>query len=182
VDYLIARNLLPALVPALAVLAAGFAAERAGVVGVACLAALCAVSVAAVIGVDTTSAYQRDDWRGVARRLGPATRDRVVVVTPADGVVALRWYLPGAQTTGATVSAAELDMVGVGERIGGRKPKPPRGPYPTPQGFTVVRTIEAPTFTAIVTQAPAPVSMDFAFAAAQRLSPGVEAAVLYQKR
>lgn len=182
VDYLIARNLLPALVPALAVLAAGFAAERAGRLGVAGVAGLCAVSVAAVIGVATTSGYQRDDWRGVARQLGPPTRDRVIVVTPADGVVALHWYLPGAQTTGAPVTAAELDMVGVGERAAGQKPKPPRAPYPTPAGFTVVRTVEEPTFTAIVTQAPAPVLIDFAFAAAQRLSPGVKAAVMYQER
>jgi 4-amino-4-deoxy-L-arabinose transferase-like glycosyltransferase len=182
VDYLIARNLLPALVPALAVLAAGFAAERAGRLGVAGVAGLCALSIAAVIGVDTTSAYQRDDWRGVARQLGPPARNRVVVVTPAEGAVALQWYLPGAQTTGAPVSAAEIDMVGVGERVGGQKPKPPRPPYPTAAGFTVVRTVEAPTFTAIVTQAPAPVQMDYAFAAAQRLSPGVQAAVMYQKR
>jgi hypothetical protein len=73
-------------------------------------------------------------------------------------------------------------MVGVGSRSAGQKPRPPRGPYPTPQGFTVARTIEAPTFTAVITRAPSPVTMDYAFSAAQRLSPGVQAAVIQQDR
>jgi hypothetical protein len=182
VDYLIARNLIPALVPALALLGAGYGAARAGWLGVAASAGLCALSLVTILAVGSDKAYQRDDWRGVARALGPATTSRAIVVTPADGAVALRWYLPHAQTTGAPVTASELDMVGVGPRSAGQKPKPPRGPYPTPQGFTVVRTIEAPTFTAIVTRAPSPVTMDYGFSAAQRLSAGVQAAVIQQER
>ena len=182
VDYLIARNVIPALVPALALLGGGFGASRAGRAGVVAAVALCALSAATIIAVDRDKAYQRDDWRGVARALGPATTNRVIVVTPPDGAVALHWYLPRSQTTGADVTAPELDMVGVGPRVAGQKPRPPRGPYPTPQGFSVVRTVEAPTFTALVTRAPAPVLLPYAFSSAQRLSPSFNAAVIYQER
>src|SRR4051794_11762208 len=56
IDYLVTRNLIAAWVPALIVVAAGLGARRAGRAGVAAAVALCAVSLAVVIGVATSPA------------------------------------------------------------------------------------------------------------------------------
>lgn len=179
-DFVITRNLIPALLPALVALAVGFAARSAGVLGIAPSVLLCLLSFATIIGVSRDAAYQRDDWRGVARELGPAVRDRVLVVTPADGGVALEWYLPSARRTGAAVTAAEIDTVAVGRRRAGQKPQPPRGPDMVPNGFSVARRVERPTFTVVSLRAGAPVTIDYTFANEQRLARELRAAVLYQ--
>ncbi len=100
VDYLNARNVLPALVPLLAALGAGYGASRAGRAGAALLAALCALSLAIVVAVAADDEYQRADWRGLARALGTADEARSVVVSPANGDLALRYYRPGLQRMG----------------------------------------------------------------------------------
>jgi mannosyltransferase len=181
-DYLITRNLIPALVPALIVLALGIGARNAGPLGVLAGAVLCSVSLATIIGVSSDAAYQRDDWRGVARALGPAARDRVVVVTPADGAVALRWYLPGVRTTGGVSNVAEIDAVGVARRLAGQKPQPPREAVPAPAGFQQVRRVERPTFTLVSLRAAQPVPVNYDFANSQRLSRELRASVLYQRQ
>ncbi len=94
-DYLNARNLLPALVPLAAALAAGFAADgprRAPWLGSALLGTLCALSLAIVVTVAATQEYQRPDWKGLAAAIGDSPVDRAIVVSPANGAVALRFY------------------------------------------------------------------------------------------
>ncbi|MDO8184052.1 glycosyltransferase family 39 protein [Conexibacter sp. JD483] len=94
-DYLNARNLIPAVVPLAAAIATGFATVapgRGARAGLALLTALCALSVAVVIAVAADKQYQRPDWKGLAQALGDAPEDRAVVVSPANGVVALRYY------------------------------------------------------------------------------------------
>jgi mannosyltransferase len=182
IDYLITRNLIPALVPVLIVLALGFGVRNGGRVAVLAGGVLCSVSLATIIAVSSDASYQRDNWRRVARELGPAQRDRVVVITPADGAVALRWYLPGAQTTGGPVTAQEIDAVGVGERVAGQKPRPPRGPVAIPAGFTLVKKVDRPTFTLVSLRAGQPMSIDYGFANEQRLGRNLQSALLYQTR
>jgi hypothetical protein len=179
-DYVLARNLLPALVPALTVVAIGAGCRRAGRSGLAIATALCALSVGTIVAVVSTPGYQRDDWRGVADVLGPPARDRAIVVTPADGAAALEWYMRNARTTGETRTVAEIDAVGLAPRLPGQKPKPPRGPAPVAAGFTQVRRIERPTFTVVVSRSATPTPVSNSFAAAQRLSLQLPAAVIYQ--
>lgn len=121
-DYLNARNLLPALVPLAVALAAGFAARgprRAPWLGSALLGALCALSLAIVVTVAATQEYQRPDWKGLARALGDSSADRAVVVSPANGAVALRFYrrdLRPLPEAGAEI--AEADTVAVASSPG----------------------------------------------------------------
>jgi 4-amino-4-deoxy-L-arabinose transferase-like glycosyltransferase len=116
-DYLNARNLIPALLPLLAALAAGFAVTRpprAARAGAAATALLLLVSLGIVIGVARDQQYQRADWKGLAEALGDSDEDRVLVVSPANGEAALRFYrrdLRTLPTAGATVR--EVDVVAV---------------------------------------------------------------------
>ena len=85
-DFFIARNVLPALLPLLVVIAAG--APAAVTAALACLGTALAIAVAA------EPSYQRDDWRGAAESLPAQERNRAVIVTPASGIRPLRLYLP----------------------------------------------------------------------------------------
>jgi 4-amino-4-deoxy-L-arabinose transferase-like glycosyltransferase len=125
-DYLNARNLIPSLVPLAAVLGTGFATAvpRWGTrPGSALAALLCALSVAIVVAVAFDQAYQRPDWKGLAHALGSSSEDRVVVVSPANGEVALRYYRRNLRTlpfSGQPVR--EVDVVGVAGSTGPGSP------------------------------------------------------------
>ncbi len=126
-DYVNARNLLPALVPLLAVLGVGYGASRARAAGTALLAALCALSLAIVVMVAADVSYQRQDWAGVAAALGTADHPRALVVSPANGVLALRYYRRDLRTMGPEgASVGEVDVVAVaGSRDPGDEPELP---------------------------------------------------------
>lgn len=75
-DTVLTRNLLALWLPAAIVLAAGLGAARAGRLGVAVAAAICALGLTGTVSVATDSALQRPDWAAVARTLGPWPRAR----------------------------------------------------------------------------------------------------------
>jgi mannosyltransferase len=133
-DYLNARNLLPALVPLLAALGAGYAARRAARAGAALLAGLCAASLAIVVAVAVDSEYQRADWRGLARALGTSDVPRALVIAPANGELALRYYRRALRPIGAEgVAVEEVDVVAVAT-----SPNPGTAPeIPLRQGTTL---------------------------------------------
>jgi mannosyltransferase len=115
-DDLITRNVLGLWPAAALAVAAGLGAPRAAVVGVLVTAVLCAIGVAGAVAVHVNRAYQRPDWRGVARLLGPAPSDgtgaRVILVQHYRDLLPLSLYLPGLKLMpgrGATVR--ELDVV-----------------------------------------------------------------------
>lgn len=113
-DYLNTRNLLPALIPLLAALAVGCGACEAPRVGVALVAGLCALGLAIVVTVAADAQYQRQDWKGLARELGGGVGPRALVIAPANGQLALRYYrrsLRSMGRPGATVR--EVDVVTV---------------------------------------------------------------------
>ena len=151
-DYLITRNVIIALVPALVVLATGYATARAGRGGIAASVLLAAVGVALCVGVASDKRYQRDDWRGVAERLGPATAPRVLVVSPVNGRIPLEIYLPNARKARReeAVPIAELDIVTFTPRGPGDPSHPPRPPSPPPlPGFGPAERFEAATYTLV---------------------------------
>jgi 4-amino-4-deoxy-L-arabinose transferase-like glycosyltransferase len=96
VDYLLDRNLLPALLPMTLAVAAGFGARGAGPAGAVAAAALCAAFTLIVALTATSKELQRPDWRGAAAALGDTARARVIVV-PAHGTHALEIYRPAAR-------------------------------------------------------------------------------------
>jgi len=126
-DYLNTRNLLPALVPLLAALAVGFGASAPRRLGLALLAALCATSLAIVVAVAADAQYQRQDWKGLARALGTRGGARAVVITPANGELALRYYRRGLRALGPQgARVREVDVVTVaGSRDPGEAPELP---------------------------------------------------------
>ncbi|HEU4393311.1 MAG TPA: glycosyltransferase family 39 protein [Solirubrobacterales bacterium] len=87
-DYVVERNLLPALIPLFLAAAAGFAASGARRVGIVLATALCAYWLAFDIHVTRTLNLQRPDFRNVVERLGPPLRPRAIVTwtLAADGV------------------------------------------------------------------------------------------------
>jgi mannosyltransferase len=93
-DYVLARNLLPALVPLLAAVAIGATLRGGRRSGAALGGALFSYSLVYCIVVSVTPSLQRPDWRAVAGRLGPASAPRAIV-TWTLGQAPLHHYLPG---------------------------------------------------------------------------------------
>jgi hypothetical protein len=71
IDDLITRNVIALWLPAAIMVATGFGAGRAPVLGAAAAVVLCAIGIAAAVGVATERRLERPDWRVVARLLGP---------------------------------------------------------------------------------------------------------------
>jgi mannosyltransferase len=91
-DYVVERNLLPALLPLALAASIGLAAERARRLGLLLALALCAYWVAFGIHVSRTPNLQRPDFRGIIEELGPPSGPRAIVTwkLAADPV---RFYL-----------------------------------------------------------------------------------------
>ena len=109
-DFVLGRNLLPALVPILCAVAVAIAELEAGRV-IAGL--LCAYFLGFVLLVNLEPDLQRPDWRAVAADLGPP-RDRRVIVTWALGAAPLTYYLDDGThriSAGDPVRVRELDLI-----------------------------------------------------------------------
>ena len=124
-DFVIARNLLPALVPLLLVVAIGLTARRIRLLGAVLAGLLLAYSLVFSIWVNFDEELQRPDWRAVAEHLGEPEVPRATVLW-ALGEAPLRYYL----STGAIQLKAsegygwlvrEIDFVSDGPA-----PPPPR--------------------------------------------------------
>ena len=160
-DYLITRNLITAMIPLIVLAAVSAARTRAGP---ALVAGICAAGIVAYAGVEGNTAYQRDDWRGVARAIGPITAPVAVVLEPASGTLPLAIYaplhvIPPLYTT--TVTTREIDVVDLGHDVDVPATLPPLAGFTprverTPE-FTLVRyeaTVPTPaTVPAIITLA-----------------------------
>jgi len=110
VDYLDPRNLLPAWLPLVVVLAAGLTASRAGLV---VLTVLLAVFVSAVVFVDTDQDLQRADFRTVAALIARALGTQAIIVTPAYNWTPLTYYLPSAPAmSGDTARVSQVVLLG----------------------------------------------------------------------
>jgi mannosyltransferase len=140
-DYFLARNVIAGVVPCVAAVAIGYSGSRAGLLAAAATIAISVGTVAAVLG---SSRYQRDDWRGAAKALGPSNVPRAVVLTPTAGVGPFTYYAPSvhALRTQQFVRVREVDVLGVAERgqrnlLKGLGPQP----LPPPAGFTLTRTV-----------------------------------------
>lgn len=120
-DEIITRNLIPVLVPSIVLVAAGLGARRAGAVGLAGVAALCAVGLIAAIGVALTPDLQRPDWRDAARLIGQPSGGvgRAVVIQdfpPKGQLLPQRLYLPELRHMNAPESVNQIDIVAMRSR------------------------------------------------------------------
>jgi uncharacterized membrane protein len=125
-DYVLARNVIPALVPLLVALAIGFTLPAARRLGTVLGAGLVAYSLVFCVWASASPDLQRPDWNAVADRLGEPEAPRATV-TWTLGEASLRYYL----STGAfQVKAAEGYpwLVREVEFVSdGRVPPPPPG-------------------------------------------------------
>jgi mannosyltransferase len=116
-DYFIARALIPAWVPLAVVVGAACTAPRARIAGAVLATFLLASFVYIQVRIDGNAQYQRPDWRGVAKVLGPTPAGGRAIVA-YDGQFALdplAIYLPGVawtQSSTAPVTVGEIDVVG----------------------------------------------------------------------
>jgi mannosyltransferase len=120
-DYYLARYLLAAWLPLALVTAAGLGARRVRVVGVGMAVAVAAIGTFVAISVASRKELQRDDWRGIARTLGPPKVARAILVQPIHGSIPLRLYMPGLKPlppAGATVG--EIVAVAIAPREAGK--------------------------------------------------------------
>jgi mannosyltransferase len=157
-ELLTARNALLA-VPVVSIgVACALGARRAGTIGIAAAALLCAVCVAITVAAMANPRLRRPDYRAIAETLGrPAPG--VGVFTLYHGTEPLARYIPGAAFAppeGASVS--ELELVLPLTRADGDGPARPRTP-PPPPGFTSVQRDNHPTFTRMRYSAPKPVTV-----------------------
>jgi mannosyltransferase len=133
-DFVLERNLLPALIPLALVGAAGATAPRAGRHGVAVWAALVAYLLAFCVYADFRPALQRDDWRSVASAIGPPHRPRAILVWE-QGDEPLAFYIGAGERRvqwkewrHGPVPVAEVDVVS-------GRPPPPGARSALPPGF-----------------------------------------------
>lgn len=91
-DYVLARNLIPALVPLLAVVAIGVSLPSARRLGALLGTALVVYSLGFCLAAGSLSSLQRPDWDAVAAKLGAPSGPRAMV-TWTLGEASLRYYL-----------------------------------------------------------------------------------------
>jgi 4-amino-4-deoxy-L-arabinose transferase-like glycosyltransferase len=110
-DYVLERNLLPALVPLLAVVALGFAAASPRL-SLLLAGGLCAYWLAFAAYVTQTPNLQRPNFKVVGQDLGSA-RDRRAIVGWRLASDPIRWYLPGraVQVYGGLRRVREVDLL-----------------------------------------------------------------------
>ncbi len=92
-DYVVERNLLPALVPLLAATALGLTAAAARRLGILLAVALCAYWLAFDVHVTRTPNLQRPDFRIVTEKLGPPLNGRRAIVAWKLAADSVRYYL-----------------------------------------------------------------------------------------
>jgi mannosyltransferase len=161
-DYTIIRNVLAALVPCLLVAAIGFSLRAAGVFAAA---ALTVVWTVAIVATAVDAHYQRLDFDGAAKALGPARSQRALVFdafTRLDGPIGVG-YPRAHNFTVRRVRVSEIDdfALATENKFGLGAPRPRRPPTPRPPpGFRVAERRNAETFTLIryKARAPQPVS------------------------
>jgi Dolichyl-phosphate-mannose-protein mannosyltransferase len=174
IDFLDTRNLLPALPPLAIAASIGFAAGVPPVPPRAVAVVLAAVLLAVVIRVDLDPVYQRDNWRGAARAVGPSTAARALVVTPGSGLTPLQAYLPRLGPLTAPAAVREIDVIAIPQQLTGAGigiPPRPAGPLPVPAGFRLTRAVAARTYTVLVYRSPAAVIVTPQSLAADHLGP-----------
>jgi len=154
-DYVLERNLLPALIPLALIGAAGIASPRSGRLGIAVGAGLVAYFLAFCIYSDFRPALQREDWRTVASAIGRPRRARAILVWE-QGDEPLAFYIGAGETRvmhkqwrHSPPALGEVDVVS-------GRPPPPRARAALPPSFHLVQRSTLGQMTLIRYRAPRP--------------------------
>jgi 4-amino-4-deoxy-L-arabinose transferase-like glycosyltransferase len=153
-DYVVERNLLPALLPLAAVVAVGFSIASGRRIGALLAIALCLYWLGFDAYVTQKPNLQRPDLRALSQEIGPARVPRAVVSwkLAADPI---RWYLPGQvpRMYGGQERVREVDLVG--------KPRAARRPVNLPPSFHRVQRVRLERLTLLRYVSRKPVRLDF---------------------
>ncbi|MDX6589207.1 MAG: mannosyltransferase [Solirubrobacterales bacterium] len=114
-DYFDGRNMLPAFVPLIVVLGAGFGVRRGGWAGPALAAAFCLCSLAYTLEIDRLPRLQREDLRNAAAEVGPLGPQVAVVTIRYAAGQPLRYYLDARFAEGVLPPLREIVLIGSGE-------------------------------------------------------------------
>jgi mannosyltransferase len=119
-DYFLSRNLIPAFVPVVVLVAAACTAPRARKAGGLLAVVLLGIFCFASVDVQTHPYLQRPRWRDVARSLEPGRLPRAILAADGTTADALKIYLPGASWTTRLARPTlirEIDVVGATKRL-----------------------------------------------------------------
>ncbi len=164
IDVFDGRNVIAAWVPYAVVLAAGAgAAGTTSRAGAALASAMCAVGIGVIVATNLLPAYQRDDWRDIAKALPQPTGPRVIVGGQYAGIplsIYLHRSLTAASST-TTVLTRELDFAALRVRHSSSAPSPPYEQLTPPAGFRLigVSSNEAYAVTRFLARRPTQVSV-----------------------
>lgn len=159
IDFLNTRNLLPALAPLMAIAAAGFATPPVRRWGLWCAAALVTVFAAVEVLVDTHPSYQRPDFRDAVHALGPVSTPRVLLVSPANGLLPIQAYARNIRVLPTSATVRELDILDVAAESAPTTPPGPLAAIPAPAGFRRVGSVARPTYTLVRYRASTPTAV-----------------------
>ncbi len=153
-DYVVERNLLPALVPLLAVVAVGFAAA-ARRLGFLLAVSLCAYWLAFDVYVTQTPNLQRPDYRTVTEKLGPPRSGQRAIVTWKLAADPVRYYLRdnALRVYGGAAWISEIAVL--------RKPLATGKPINLPPSFHQVERVRADRLTLNTYVSKPPVKLSF---------------------
>jgi mannosyltransferase len=155
-DYFLSRNVIPAFVPVVVLVAVACAAPRARVAGAVLALVLLGIFSFASLDVQTHPYLQRPRWRDVARSLQPGRLPRAILAADGTTADALKIYLPGSSWTtrlARPMLVREIDVIGATKRlrlIG--PPQPLRGAVsvaPRHKGSPVPRSVAPPGMTLV---------------------------------
>ncbi|MGZ8693710.1 MAG: glycosyltransferase family 39 protein [Gaiellaceae bacterium] len=152
-DSVTTRNTTVAWIPLLMVVAIGLGSRHAGRAAAVTLIGMTALCVAIVLLTASEPKFEREDWRGASRAIGPAAL-RAIVLSPRSGRLPLEVYRPAATAMPAGGAfVREIVLVALPSsfaRIGQRPlPPRPRTVAPAAPGFREVSRLNANYFTLI---------------------------------
>ena len=171
-DYVVERNLLPALIPLLAVAAIGFAIASVRRLGILLAVVLCAYWLAFDVHITQTPNLQRPDFRTVTDALGQPRNGRRAIVTWKLAADPVRYYLHdgSARMYGGEERISEIAVL--------RKPLATGLPVNLPPSFHQIGRVRADRLTLITYASKRPVTTPFDILQALPTGFGDEAVLL----
>jgi hypothetical protein len=145
--------------------------------------ALALLFAVVVVLVETNVQYQRDDWRGASRSLGPPATARVIVLSPGSGQLPLGVYQRGLRQLGpggARVTELDLVALSASASVGDGLATAPRpsGPVSVPPGFHLAGRTYDRGYTILRFTSAVPVRVEVGALSASRIAPGGVAILL----
>jgi mannosyltransferase len=119
-DYFLSRNVMPAVVPLVVLIAAACLAPRTRIFGGILAAVLLGLFIWSGIRVQTHPYLERPNWRSVADAIGPASVPRVILAANGTTADPLKIYLPHtlwSEPLNKKMEVQEVYVVGATKRL-----------------------------------------------------------------